>query len=645
MGYTVAGDMSKSQEITSSDFESLLEYIRRSRGFDFNVYKRAGLQRRVERRMQMVAVAGFSNYQDYLEVHPDEFTQLFNSILINVTGFFRDTATWDFVAKDLIPRILKNKKNGEPIRIWSAGCATGEEAYSIAMLLNEALGPAEFERRVKIFATDLDDDALNQARQASYSAHQVEAVPEELLKKYFEKSGLRYVFHKDVRRALIFGRHDLLQDAPISRVDLLTCRNALMYFNTEAQARVMERFHFALSDNGVLLLGKAEMLFTRLTLFTPLELKMRAFMKVPRGHVRDRLLVAAQGGGEPTIVPVAPGVREGEAIVDHMRIREAAFNIDPTAQIVIDADGFVALVNQSARAAFGLSDRDLGRALHELEVSYRPVDLRSPIDRARASRRAVEIKEASWPGPLPVPGGNGAGVEPRYVDVNVVPMMDAEGALIGLKISFTDVTHFKRLQEEVHQSHQELETAYEELQSTNEERETANEELQSTNEELETTNEEIQSTNEELETMNEELQSTNEELQATNEELQTRTDELTHANAFLSSILQSLRSGVVVVDRELKVRAWNPIAQEMWGLRGDEVTGKHFLDLDIGLPVEQLRAPIRTALGGTHDGHVIIPARNRRGREFQCRVTCIPASADGQNVSGVVLTMEEDVGT
>ncbi|HYO10678.1 MAG TPA: CheR family methyltransferase [Tepidisphaeraceae bacterium] len=619
------------------EFDALLDYIKRSRGFDFGGYKRAGLQRRILRRMQIVSINDFSAYQDYLEVHPDEFTQLFNTILINVTGFFRDPATWQYVADEVIPPMLAAKGPDDPVRVWSAACATGEEAYTLAMLLLEALGPQAFEKRVKIFATDIDDDALNHARQASYTQQQVEGVSPELRAKYFEQSGgERYVFSREFRKALIFGRHDLLQDAPISRVDLLTCRNALMYFNTEAQAKVMARFHFALADDGVLLLGRAEMLFSRLALFAPLDLKMRSFLKVPARNARERLLVATQADGDAALIPPPPGGGAGEAAaaVDHMRLREAAFNSDPAAHVIIDPDGYVVLINKQARLLFDLSGRDIGRPVQDLELSYRPVDLRSCIDRARQTTRPVELKEIPWPIP-------GAGA-PRYLDVQCLPMFDGDGKLLGFKATYLDVTRYKRLQEELQQSHQELETAYEELQSTNEERETANEELQSTNEELETTNEEIQSTNEELETMNEELQSTNEELQATNDELRHRTIQLTEANAFLKSILSSLRSGVVVVDRELRVRGWNEVAEDLWGLRVDEVTGKHFLELDIGLPVEQLRPGIRAALAGAADGAQVVTARNRRGREFRCRVACVPAAADGQGVWGVVLIMEEE---
>src|SRR5215213_10008483 len=176
--------MAESTE-TTPEFEALLEYIKRSRGFDFTGYKRPGLQRRIVRRMEIVGIPEFTDYTDYLEVHPDEFTQLFNTILINVTGFFRDPTTWEYVTQDLVPELLTNKQEYEPVRVWSAACATGEEAYTVAMVLLEALGAAQFEQRVKIFATDVDEDALHQARLGSYTDQQVEGIPPPLLEKYF----------------------------------------------------------------------------------------------------------------------------------------------------------------------------------------------------------------------------------------------------------------------------------------------------------------------------------------------------------------------------------------------------------------------------------------------------------------------------
>src|SRR5690349_6236125 len=269
-------------EPTDPNFEALLIYLKESRGFDFTGYKRSSLMRRVNRRMGQIDITDYQDYLDYLQVHPDEFTALFNTILINVTGFFRDSDAWDYLRAEVLESIIASKPVDSPIRVWSAGCASGEEAYSLAMSLAEVLGADAFRDRVKIYATDVDEEQLNEARQATYGERQMQAVPPELVERYFEPTGSRFVFRKDLRGSVIFGRNDLVQDAPISRIDLLTCRNALIYFNAETQARILSRFHFALADGGVLFLGKAEMLLSHSSLFTPVDLKRRLFRRVPR---------------------------------------------------------------------------------------------------------------------------------------------------------------------------------------------------------------------------------------------------------------------------------------------------------------------------------------------------------------------------
>ena len=264
-------------------FENLLVFLQQQRGFDFTGYKRPSLMRRVTRRLQSLGLAGFDAYIEYLEAHPDEFARLFNTILINVTSFFRDPHAWDWIAQKVVPEILRSKGPHDPVRVWSAGCASGEEAYSIAMLLAEAAGAEAFRERVKVYATDADEQALAQARLATYSARQVEDVPEPLRERYFEPSHARYVFRGDLRRSVIFGRHDLVSEAPISRLDLIICRNTLMYFNAETQARVLNRFHFALNGAagappGYLFLGRAEMMLAQGHLFAAQDFKCRVFL-------------------------------------------------------------------------------------------------------------------------------------------------------------------------------------------------------------------------------------------------------------------------------------------------------------------------------------------------------------------------------
>jgi two-component system CheB/CheR fusion protein len=600
-----------------AEFEVLLAYLKLSRGFDFTAYKRTSLMRRVQVRMQALGMSRFSAYLDFLQVDADEFTRLFNTILINVTSFFRDPANWEYLRDEILPGLIGTPGAAAPIRVWSAGCASGEEAYSIAILLAEAMGSDAFRERVKIYATDVDEEALAQARPAVYGARAVEEVPAPSLKRYFDRQDDRFTVNKELRRAVIFGRHDLIQDAPISRVDLLICRNCLMYFNTEAQARILSRFHFALVPRGVLFLGKAETLLAQSAKFEPVDVKRRLFAKTERHSEVRRLTFAT------------PNEHDGARL-----LREAAMDAGPVAELIVDRDGNLANGNQQLRTMFGLSPRDIGRPLQDLELSYRPFELRSAIEHAYLERRPTASVEGRWIGP------SGQVV---FLELTVVPLLDPGGTPLGASIQFTDVSRQRRLQEEVRRASQELETALEELQSTNEELETTNEELQSTVEELETTNEELQSTNEELETMNEELQSTNEELQTINDEARERGDQLGDLNGFLESILTSLRSAVAVVDRDLQIRKWSRRAEDMWGLRQDEVLHKNFLNLDIGLPVDRLRAPIRACLARESEFlDVTLEATNRRGGPVEVRVTCTPlANGAADQARGVILMMEE----
>src|SRR5438105_6050020 len=232
-------------ETDAAGFEALLHFLQQQRGFDFTGYKRPSLMRRVARRMQTLAIKKHEDYQDHLQVHPEEFALLFDTILINVTSFFRDPQAWECVRDNVLPPLLAAKSSDGAIRIWSAGCASGEEAYTVAMLFAEALGEREFHERVKVYGTDADEHALSQARLARYAEKELEGVEPALREKYFEHVNGRYTFSTDLRRAVIFGRHDLVQDAPISRLDLIVCRNTLMYFNAETQSRVLARFHFA----------------------------------------------------------------------------------------------------------------------------------------------------------------------------------------------------------------------------------------------------------------------------------------------------------------------------------------------------------------------------------------------------------------
>lgn len=509
-------------------FESLLTYIKRNRGFDFTEYKRASLMRRVEKRLNQLEIQGYEDYQDYLEVHPKEFAELFNTILINVTSFFRDPVAWDYLSEQVVPGILMSKTPNSTFRAWSAGCSSGEEAYSLAIILAEHLGLDSFRRQVKIYATDVDEQDLELARKANYSAEALEGVPEDLREKYFATSDQegRFTFRQELRRSLIFGRHDLMHDAPISRLDLLLCRNTLIYFNREAQERIVARFHFALKENGCLFLGRAETMLLHHDLFEPSNLEHRIFRKIATGMRPRRVKNLFQADAD---------LWKDESR-SHRQLEQAVFENEPIAHFMVDQRGDLALINQQALQRLGLDLGDRGRPFRDLEISYRPLELRSLVEQSREQRQAVVVRDVEYS----KPGGD----ERAYLDVVVTPLWGSEEHWLGASIVFQDVSERLELKAELEGVRHELETTHEALQSTNEELETSNEELQSTVEELQTTNEELQSSNEELETMNEELQSANAELQTLNDQLHKHTRDLNRAKAFLESILSSVEVGV-----------------------------------------------------------------------------------------------------
>ena len=604
----------------SAELVGLLEFIRDSRGFDFTGYKHTSLTRRIRKRMSDVGVADYRAYADLLETNAEEFQHLFNTILINVTSFFRDPETWAYLESDPLPELLA-ARTGEEIRVWSAGCSTGEEAYSLAMVFAELLGVAEAARRVKIYATDVDADALRTARAGVYTAKAIEPIAARLREKYFQPSpadGDQFVFRPDLRKRVIFGRHDLTRDAPISRLDVLVCRNTLMYFNAETQHQIIDRFHFACRDSGVVVLGKAEMLLASEGLFEAVNVRQRVFRRV---------------GERPTGAPRLPAPTKIDIAGDGLRkrlYRDMVLDVTPNAIVGVDLDQNVSLINNQARALFGLSARDIGRPLRDLDISSHPLQLRSHVEQANAEARAVRIPA--------VERRLGSG-DAQYLDILIAPLRGTDGVAAGFAVVFTDATHTVRLGHEVKRGREDLETAYEELQSTNEELETTNEELQSSIEELETTNEELQSTNEELETTNEELQSSNEELETMNDEMRLRSADLEDTRGFLQGVLTSVETAVVVLDTHTRVISWNRAAETLWGLHASLTRAQPLFALELGLPEADLRESIEhTQTTGRSSPPIHVEVATPAGRRFTCKIAC--TALDGRG-TGVVLMMEE----
>ena len=367
-----------------------------------------------------------------------------------------------------------------------------------------------------------------------------------------------------------------------------------------------------------LLRGKVEMMLSRSPLFEQVAVKHRLFRKITPSTIRGRLLAMT-----PRALPTG--------VADEAELIGRAFEEGADAKLVLDHEDVLVAANSNARSLLSLSDEFIGQPFQDLEISYRPVDLRSAIDEVRRDSGTVRISQvARW-----TPTG-----DLNYFDITLAPL-SLTTDLLGVAISFVDVTPHRELQEELEQTPRELEVAYEELQSSNEELETTNEELQSTIEELETTNEELQSTNEELETMNEELSSTNEELQAINEELRERTTELDQVNAYLQSVLTGLNASVVVLDRNLDVQIWNGRSFEMGGLRSEEAEGRSFLSLDVGFPVEVLRQPLRDVIeGGSAPEAVMAKCTSRRGEPMHCMAQVSQLVGANGSVDGAIVVIE-----
>jgi two-component system CheB/CheR fusion protein len=588
------------------ELETLLAYLRDGRGFDFTGYKRTSLSRRIHKRIAEIGLSGAGEYLDHVQVHPDEVAALFDTILINVTSFFRDPDHWEWLRVHVLPPLVE-RLDDRPLRIWSTGCSSGEEAYTLAMLLAEAAGFDRFRESVKIYATDVDADALATARAGIYDAADLENVPEAYRERYFEPMQGRLAFRRDLRRAVVFGRHDVVQDAPISRIDLLTCRNLLMYFTSETQSQILNRLHFALDDDGYLFLGRAEMLLTRTNLFAPLDLRHRVFRKS----------ADTVGGTARLIEPVSVGSNQ----VRHARLHDLAFASGPAPQVLLDSQGIVVLANAAARSAGLVHNDDFGRPIRDLEISHRPVDLLRQLEVAARDRRVLSLSNVARVD---------ADGNVHHVDIGVHPLVDGDGTLLGMSVIFSDVTRYERLRADLQRSNSDLETAYEELQSTNEE--------------LLTTNEELQSTIEELETMNEELQSSSIEQEEVNDQLVDRERQLDQANAFLRAILGTMGSGVIVVDHELRVRVWNLTSEATWGLRADEVVGEPLASIDAGLPTDRLVEAARTCLQqqarGTGEQHLAFDGHNRIGRPVHADVQVLPLRGQDYQGLGVVLLLD-----
>ena len=588
------------------DFRSLLDKLSSRYNFDFREYKEGSLARRIRSRMSQLRLDSFASYSNFLDEHPNEHIALFDKILINVTTFFRDPEAWETLEDQVVPRLIQDAGETRTLRIWSAGCSSGEEPYSIAMLLAEHLGETANNYTIKIYGTDVDEEALTAARHALYRIEQLKDVPDRLIDRYFTRDGQLYRFRRDVRRWCIFGNHNLTQAPPLSHIDLLVCRNVLIYFTSELQDRILTRFHYSIREDGYLFLGRAESLLARSRLFTPVHPKWRIFQRTlsPARQVAAVLPEAASA-------PPSAGAARPEAIAPATRLQRVLEAL-PAAVLVIDTTDTILSWNPVAEAMFDVPVASaLARKFRDLDVSYRVEGLRARIEDVKARHAPSRIDDLTF---------TRRSGDIAHADITISPLFDGR-RLIGVLVYAIESSEHARLKEQMGRIAEQHATAIEELQSTNEELETTNEELQSTNEELETTNEELQSTNEELETTVEELQAANTELAAVNAELEGRTSELKRVDSYHLNLLNSMDQSMFVTDRTLVVTSWNQASERMWGLRAEQVVGRHLAALPLGDMIRVLRPALDNALR----------------RETAIEVPDVPYTLSGGEVRGAVV--------
>jgi two-component system, chemotaxis family, CheB/CheR fusion protein len=539
----------------------LIHILAEERGLDLRGYKHSTLDRRIHKRMAELNIRSIAEYVQRIRGDEEETNALLTTVLINVTEFFRDPAAWQVLRDSVLPQFLRRLRPGDIFRAWSAGCASGEETYSLAILMADVLGPKLGDYNIKIYATDIDEDALATARAGEYPAERLRRVPPELRERFFYgKRTLRVT--REVRQLVIFGRGNLVSDAPISHCNMVVCRNVLIYFNTEAQRHIFKRLHYALEPGGILFLGKSESKLTESKYFRSVNPRWRIFERMTehsgRPEVKDstRFDTAMSDDGKVT------------QELRILRLQQSALleTLKPGVMIMDSSDVIVSH-NEPSVALWGVPGLRLaGKKLDDTELVARCQDLPAYLETSKAG-----IKEVDFECRLRLSG------EDRLIQVTLKPMLSEAGERYGTVIYSENISSHEKLRHTA----EERDTAGEELQSANEELETTNEELQSTNEELETTNEELQSTNEELETTNEELQSLNEELENMNDELERRTRELNELTVRYGETLRGMPWPVLMVDREERIQLWNTAAQRLFGVGATSVVGVRIDQLPI----------------------------------------------------------------
>lgn len=565
---------------TKDLLEKIFIILRNETGCNFSDYKESTVIRRIEKRMALNQIDKLENYIKYLQKNTEEVLRLFNELLIGVTSFFRDKEPFEILQQKVIPKIIERKLDGETIRIWVPGCSTGEEAYTIAILFDEAIRKQKKNLKVQIFASDIDENAINIARLGIYPDTIATDISTEYLNSYFHAEGSSYRIKKEIRDQIVFAEHNLIKDPPFSKLDMISCRNLLIYLNIEAQKKVYAIFHYALVNEGILFLGNSESLGEYANIFEIIDRKHK-FFKRKNVHT-DKMPDIGYQFRDPitsiksSLIPLQRKIPQDNLTVMTERLLLA--NYAPACAIV-DSNGDAVYFSGNTGKYLQPSPGEARLNIVDMAREGLKSDLRTIISIGRKSKKLEVRKDIKVK-----TNGTFQGIK-----LSLRPLNLSSKGEEYLMIIFEDVETFKEVPSavkkkqfdsvsEVYALEQELAATKEYLRSTIEELEVSNEELKSSNEELQSSNEELQSTNEELETSKEELQSVNEEIVTVNTELQGKIDELAQAYDDMNNLLASTEIGTIFLDSNLNIKRFTPSMSKIINL----------IETDIGRPLEHL---------------------------------------------------------
>jgi len=627
--------------LTQNQLGEIFSLLRRVSGVDFRNYKTPTVQRRLLRRMALRRLTSLDDYLQYLRGNPQELRALYQDLLIHVTRFFRDPDSFEALAARVLPELLQERSDDEPLRIWVPGCATGEEAYSIAILLLETLGDQASSRRIQVFATDVSETAIEVARAGVYSPAIIGDVSSDRLRRFFSKADGGFKINKVVRDLCVFARHDLTRDPPFSRLDLIVCRNVMIYLDAALQRRLVSLFHYALKRRGFLVLGTAETTGHQ-SLFVTVDKKWRVYQKQDVERMAPAEFVAERFSGVPLAAPsVRPPQRsENRSLNDETnRILLQKYGppgvvVDQNSQI-IQFRGSTGLFLESASGEPNLNILKMARegllfplrsALQAARRSRHPARRENVLVRRNGGWHPVDIEV------IPL-GGPGAG----HFLVVFDDRPEARGRRREKKsAAAVSRTGRREMENQLASVTRELAASRDYMQSVIQELEAANEELQSANEEILSSNEELQSTNEELDTAKEELQSTNEELNTVNEELHSRNDELSRVNSDLINLFAAVDLTVLIIGDDMRIRRFTPMAERMFNLIPTDV-GRPIGQINTNLVTENLEELVRETISTMMPRE--IETQDRQGRWYLLKVR--PYKNVDNRIDGALVTVTD----